>query len=195
MLVDIIEEGASLETLVNQLLLISESDADRERRDWQPTAFHEVVAKAVDMFRGVAETRETALSVERLDQATVLGNRAHLRQVVNNLLDNAIKYTPQGGRVEIRLEATPDGAFAKVSVSDNGPGIDAPDVPAIFDRFFRTDRARSRDETHGAGLGLSICKSVIESHYGTIRCESEIGRGTTMVVVLPVINGQPPTSA
>lgn len=195
LLVDIIEEGAALETLVNQLLLISESDADRERRDWQPTALHEVVAKAVDMFRGVAETRETTLTVERLDKATVLGNRAHLRQVVNNLLDNAIKYTPQGGRVEVRLEATPDGAFANVSVADNGPGIDAPDLPVIFDRFFRTDRARSRDETHGAGLGLSICKSVIESHYGTIRCESEVGRGATMIVTLPIVKVDAPVSA
>jgi heavy metal sensor kinase len=190
LLVDIIEEGAALETLVNQLLLISESDADRERRDWRPEAFDEVVTKAVDMFRGVAETRETALVIERLDHAMVLGNRAHLRQVVNNLLDNAIKYTPHGGRVAVRLEANQNGESVKLTVTDNGQGIDAPDVRVIFDRFFRTDRARSRDETHGAGLGLSICRSVIESHHGTIRCESKVGRGTTMIVALPVLNGK-----
>lgn len=188
LLEDIIEEGSALETLVNQLLLISESDAaDRERRDWDLVALDDVVTKAVDMFRGVAETRDTLLTLQRSDDLTVLGNRAHLRQVVNNLLDNAIKYTPPGGAVVVRLEATADGQSARLSVSDNGPGIEAHDLPVIFDRFFRTDRARSRDETHGAGLGLSICKSVVEAHHGAIYCESQVGRGTTMVVVLPTV--------
>jgi signal transduction histidine kinase len=189
LLEDIIEEGSALETLVNQLLLISESEPDREHRDWEPTSLDEVVAKAVEMFRGVAEVRETTLAVEHVDRASVLGNRVHLRQVVNNLLDNAIKYTPPGGRVNVRLETSNGGDDVRLTVSDNGAGIDARDVPVIFDRFFRTDRARSRDETRGAGLGLSICKSVVESHHGTIRCESQIGQGTMMIVVLPAING------
>ena len=190
LLEDIIEEGAALETLVNQLLLISESEPDRERRDWEPTALDEVVAKAVDMFRGVAETREMTLAVDRLDRTAVLGNRVHLRQVVNNLLDNAIKYTPPGGSVRVRLEQPAGGESVRLSVADDGPGIEPHNVLSIFDRFFRTDRARSRDETHGAGLGLSICKSVVESHRGTIRCESHVGRGTTMIVVLPALDGE-----
>jgi heavy metal sensor kinase len=188
LLEDIIEESNALETLVNQLLLISESDAaDRQRRDWDLVALDEIVAKGVDMFRGVAEVRETHLTVDRCDRVDVHGNRAHLRQLVNNLLDNAIKYTPPGGSVTVRLESLNDGQEARLSVADNGSGIEPRDVPAIFDRFFRTDRARSRDETHGAGLGLSICKSVVESHLGTIRCESQLGRGTTMIVALPSV--------
>jgi heavy metal sensor kinase len=187
LLEDIIDEGTALETLVNQLLLISESEPDRERRDLAPAALDEVVTKAVDMFRGVAESRETTLTIERLDRVSVLGNRAHLRQVVNNLLDNAVKYTPPGGRVTVRLEAHDQGRIAALHVSDNGAGIDAADVPLIFDRFFRTNRARNKDEMHGAGLGLSICKSVVESHHGTIRCESNLGRGTTITVELPAI--------
>jgi signal transduction histidine kinase len=186
LLEDIIDEGAALETLVNQLLLISESDAtDRDRRDWDVVAFDEIVYKAVDMFRGVAESRDVALATERIDQACVLGNRAHLRQVVNNLLDNAIKYTMRGGAVRVKLEVLRDGETARLCVSDNGAGIDAHDLTEIFDRFFRTNRARSRDETHGAGLGLSICKSVVEAHHGAIRCESQVGHGTTMFVTLP----------
>jgi heavy metal sensor kinase len=187
LLEDIIDEGTALETLVNQLLLISESEPDRERRDWEPAALDEVVTKAVDMFRGVAESRETTLVIERLDRMSVLGNRAHLRQVVNNLLDNAVKYTPLGGRVTVRLEAHDEGRTAALHVSDNGAGIDAADLPLIFDRFFRTNRARNKDETHGAGLGLSICKSVVESHRGTIRCESHLGHGTTITVELPAV--------
>jgi heavy metal sensor kinase len=187
LLEDIIEEGTALETLVNQLLLISESEPDREHRDWEPAALCEVVTKAVDMFRGVAESRETALTIERLDHVRVLGNRTHLRQVVNNLLDNAVKYTPPGGRVAVRLESVDEGRTALLSVADNGAGIEAADVPMIFDRFFRTNRARNRDETRGAGLGLSICKSVVESHHGTMRCESQLGKGTTMTVELPAI--------
>jgi heavy metal sensor kinase len=189
LLVDVIEEGDALETLVNQLLLISESESDRERQCWQPTSLDNVVAKAVDMFRGVAESRNTELIVERLDPATVNGNRVHLRQVVSNLIDNAIKYMPRGGQVRIRLETCDNGRSARFSVTDEGPGIEAADLPLIFDRFFRSDRARSRDETRGAGLGLSICKAVVESHKGSIRCDSQVGRGTAMVVELPVMVG------
>jgi heavy metal sensor kinase len=189
LLEDIIDEGTALETLVNQLLLISESEPDREHREWERVQLDEVVTKAVDMFRGVAETRDTSLFAERIDPIAVPGNRGHLRQVINNLLDNAIKYTSRGGSVRVRLEAIEDGQRVRLSVADNGAGIDAEDVTVIFDRFFRTNRARSRDETHGAGLGLSICKSVVESHHGTIRCESTLGRGTTMIVELPVIVG------
>jgi heavy metal sensor kinase len=189
LLEDIIDEGTALETLVNQLLLISESEPDREHREWERVPLDEVVTKAIDMFRGVAETRDTTLVAERIDHAAVPGNRVHLRQVINNLLDNAIKYTPRGGSVRVRLESIDDGGRVRLSVADNGAGIDAEDVTAIFDRFFRSNRARSRDETHGAGLGLSICKSVVESHHGTIRCESAVGRGTTMIVELPALVG------
>jgi heavy metal sensor kinase len=189
LLEDIIDEGSALETLVNQLLLISESEPEREHREWERVQLDEVVTKAMDMFRGVAETRDTSLVAERMDHIAVPGNRGHLRQVINNLLDNAIKYTSRGGEVRVRLESIDDGERVRLSVADNGAGIDAEDVTVIFDRFFRTNRARSRDETHGAGLGLSICKSVVESHHGTIRCESMLGRGTTMIVELPAIVG------
>jgi signal transduction histidine kinase len=116
----------------------------------------------------------------------------HLRQVVSNLLDNAIKYMPHGGQVRVRLETVSDGRRARFSVADAGPGIEAADLPFIFDRFFRSDRARSRDETRGAGLGLSICKTVVDSHGGTIRCESQVGRGTTMIVELPLATSGTP---
>jgi signal transduction histidine kinase len=188
LLEDIIEEGTLLETLVNQLLLLSESEADREPGDGEAVPLHEVVSKSVDMFRGVAEVREVTLIADIRQTVTVAGKRIHLRQVVNNLLDNAIKYTPHGGVVTVQLCSFDHGRTAKLSVADTGPGIDPGDVPSIFDRFFRADRARGRDEAHGAGLGLSICKSVIEAHGGTIRCESDLGEGTTMIVEYPAIS-------
>ena len=190
LLADVLDEAGSLETLVNQLLLISESEADVRQSDLQPTPLHELVAKAVDMFRGVAESRDIQLIIQRRDETMVPGRRAHLRQVVNNLLDNAIKYTPSGGRVTVALAADPEQRMARLSISDNGPGIDASDQGAIFDRFFRTDRARSRDETRGAGLGLSICRSVVEAHQGAIRYQSTLGAGTTLGAIMPLADAR-----
>jgi signal transduction histidine kinase len=128
------------------------------------------------------------LIVGRLAPAEISGNRQHLRQVANNLIDNAIKYTPSGGRIEVNLFRNGDEQ-AQFVVRDTGIGISADDLPHVFERFFRADRSRSRmKDTLGTGLGLSICHAVVAAHHGRISCESEVGRGTTMTVVLPLIS-------
>ena len=185
LLLDVIDQSTSLETLVNQLLLISESEADHLKLEGEPVRLHDVVARTMEMFRGVAESRDLTLSLERLDEVVVSGNGVHLRQVVSNLIDNAIKYTPAGGRIDVEL-ATQDGVCRFV-VRDDGPGIAADDLPHIFERFYRADRSRTRDGgAHGNGLGLSICQAVVTAHDGDIRCDSRPGAGTTMTVILPL---------
>lgn len=195
LLLDVIDQSTALETLVNQLLLISESEADRFKLEGEPVLLHEIVARAMEMFRGVAESRDLMLSLERLDEVVVSGNGVHLRQVVSNLIDNAIKYTPAGGRIDVQLAA--ENGVCRFIVRDNGPGIAPDDLPHIFERFYRADRSRTRDDgAHGNGLGLSICQAVVTAHDGDIRCESRPGAGTTMTVTLPLrssfLNAVPP---
>ena len=108
-------------------------------------------------------------------------NRDQIEQVLINLLDNAIKYTPNGGRVDIRAEES--GDLLTVHVSDTGIGIMSQDLPRVFERFYRVDKARSR-QSGGTGLGLAIVKHIVETHGGSVTVQSEYGRGTTFVFTL-----------
>ena len=113
-----------------------------------------------------------------------MGDSLKLQQVFYNVIDNAIKYTPRGG--EVRVELARAGKRAVVRVEDTGIGIPAADLPHIFDRFYRVDKARSR-ETGGTGLGLSIVRQIVLLHDGDIRAESEENKGTTFIIDLPII--------
>jgi signal transduction histidine kinase len=113
----------------------------------------------------------------------VLGAPIRLRQMIGNLLDNAIKYTPPGGRVEI--EAKSEGEQIILTVDDSGPGIPTADQPYLFDKFFRA--SNTSEDLPGTGLGLSIVKSIVDSHDGRIWVDSNLGEGTTFTVVLPTI--------
>jgi two-component system phosphate regulon sensor histidine kinase PhoR len=108
-----------------------------------------------------------------------------LTQVFGNLLDNALKYTPKGSRIELVARALETGEI-ELAVHDNGPGIPAADLPHIFERFYRVDKGRSR-ETGGTGLGLSIVKHIVQLHGGRVWAESEVGKGTTILMRLPRI--------
>jgi signal transduction histidine kinase len=129
-----------------------------------------------------------------VQNATVLGDRARLRQLFLNLVTNAIKYTPRGGTVELALTRT--GDTVAFSVRDSGVGIAAADLPYIFDRFWRADRARSRrvatgegrwnDERGGFGLGLAISQWIAQAHGGTLTVASRLNRGSTFTVHLPI---------
>jgi signal transduction histidine kinase len=192
LLVDIIDRGASLETLVNQLLLISESEGERLRMDFSPVRFHEVVRHSADMFAGVAESRNISLEVNLAEDVVVSGKPHLLRQIANNLIDNAIKYTPAGGRVTVTLQIDRPRNVAVFSVRDTGIGISPADQARIFERFFRADKSHTRlfDAT-GTGLGLSICQAVTAAHGGTIRCTSQLDSGSEFIVELPLSPKQP----
>jgi two-component system, OmpR family, heavy metal sensor histidine kinase CusS len=185
LLADLVGEADALSRLVNQLLLLAEGDADRLKPGAGVVPLADQAARAVDMFHEVAEQRGVTLALDRAEAVAVRGDAAHVRQVIHNLLDNAIKFTPPGGRVAVAVGPAADGR-AELRVADTGIGIAPADLPHVFDRFFRADRARPRDgAARGTGLGLSICQAVVAAYGGRIAVDSAPGRGTTVTVDLP----------
>jgi heavy metal sensor kinase len=183
---EILDECDALRSLVNQLLILAESDGGRAPFALEPVAFDAVVRKAYDMFTGVAEAADIKLKILQLEPCRVEGDENRLRQVVNNLVDNAIKFTRAGGTVGLRLWRAADDQTVRLSVRDSGSGIPPEDLPHIFNRFFRGDKARQRDRpSRGTGLGLAICQSIILAYNGRIEVESTVDQGTTMTVILP----------
>jgi signal transduction histidine kinase len=189
LMIDVIDECAALETLVNQLLLLAETEADLPTARFEPVDLRELVAKSIDMFTGAAESRGITLTGDAIASAFIHGNSQHLRQVMNNLLDNAVKYTEPGGQIHVSL--TRDGEHRQVvlSVSDSGPGISPEEQKHIFERFYRAESARTRGSgAAGTGLGLSICQSIIHNHGGAIECISATNYGATFSVRLPMLS-------
>jgi signal transduction histidine kinase len=187
LLLEILEECESLGVLVNQLLILAESDAGHLQLGTEPMRLDEVVRKAIDMFRGVAEAAEVDLRMDRLDAVRIEGDAGRMRQVINNLIDNAIKFTPAGGRVDVSLTVNATAGQAVLSVADTGVGIPESDLAHLFNRFYRGDKSRHRGkEFRGTGLGLSICESIVAAHGGQISVASIPNRGTTMSVTLPI---------
>jgi len=191
---DIMEECTSLSTLVNQLLLLAEGDAGRLALHTEPVRLDRVVRKSLEMFNGVAESVGVALQAARLDPVEVRGGENYLRQLINNLVDNALKYTPPDG--EVRVEVAHDGNQVRLSVADTGMGIAAEELPRVFERFYRSDKSRQHEGVRrGTGLGLAICQSIVAALQGHIDVASTPGQGTTFNVYLPLLstNGVPAT--
>jgi heavy metal sensor kinase len=177
----ILEECARLTRLTDQLLALAREDA-AARSAPEPVDLSALVGAVADNMRPLAEAKGLALHVKAPAGVWVPGDGVRLRQVFYNLLDNAIKYTPAGGTVDIQIEATPRAAV--VTVRDTGIGIAPEHLPHVFERFYRVDKARSRAEG-GTGLGLSIARSIVVAHGGEIELASVPGEGTTCTVTLP----------
>jgi heavy metal sensor kinase len=178
----ILEECDRLARLTDQLLALAREDAAAARQAHEPVDLAGLVRGVVETMRPLAEVRGLRLRLEGGDGVEVRGDGARLREVFYNLVDNAIKYTPEGGEVEVRSGRA--GRQAVVTVRDTGVGISPEHLPHVFDRFYRVDKARSREQG-GTGLGLSIARSIVTAHGGTITLESPPGRGTTCTVTLP----------
>lgn len=186
LLAGVLEECSSLETLVNQLLFLAETENQRLKAGRHECDLSALVARACRMFQAVAESREIELRAEIDSGLLVEGNSHHLKQVVNNLIDNALKFTSGGGRVYVTVESNMDG-FVELRVRDTGVGMTAEDASHVFERFFRADRARTHEGIRGGtGLGLSICQAVVDAHGGTITVDSAPGAGSTFTVRLPM---------
>ncbi len=182
----ILDECSDLRVLVNQLLLLAESDAGLLHTDGQPFDLSQVIRRSSEMFQGVAETRGIGLKVDCPDEVRVPGDSVRLRQVVNNLVDNALKFSPSGTNVVVTLSHDIEHKEAVLQVSDQGSGIEVGDKAHLFERFFRGDKARRRDQpSKGTGLGLSICQAIVAAHRGTITVENNPDRGCTFTVRLP----------
>jgi heavy metal sensor kinase len=178
----ILEECERLTRLTDQLLTLSREDAGVVCSVRKSVELAALLDSVVETMRPLAEAKGLHLCRVGEGEIRVLGDEVRLRQVFYNLLDNAIKYTPEGGTVEVRLARRHRGAV--VTVRDNGIGIPAEHLPRVFDRFYRVDKARSREEG-GTGLGLSIAKIIITAHDGQIDLTSTPGQGTLCTVTLP----------
>lgn len=183
------EEINRMTELVDALLTLARADEGLVRLHQEPVDLRALILETEETGELLAEPAGIAVTVETpVDPVIVAVDGSRIRQLVMNLLTNAVKYTPSGGRVRLWLERE-DGRV-RFGVSDTGIGIAAGDLPHIFDRFWRADSARTRTgERTGVGLGLAICKWIAEAHGGTIDVQSRPGRGTTFSVTLPLLSG------
>jgi two-component system phosphate regulon sensor histidine kinase PhoR len=174
-----------LHALILDLLSLARLESGEELFDFQPVVIEEVVQACLERHRPRAETKRQTLEVvppEGAASITAWADEEAVEQILDNLLDNAVKYTPEGGRLSVRWRA--EGEQVILEVSDTGIGIPETDLPRIFERFYRVDKARSR-EMGGTGLGLSIVKHLTQALRGSVRADSRPGRGTTFIVSLP----------
>ena len=181
---DSTQEIERLSRLVSHLLFLSREDTGIGIRDFQPVQLDDVVREVGEHMQVAAREKGVKLMVDLPERCQVSGNADRLRQLVFNLLDNAIKYTPADGTVSV--SGKPSNGKALVSIIDTGIGIPADHLPHVFDRFYRVDAARS-SETDGTGLGLAICRSIAETHGGSIEIESTLSRGTRITLSLPTV--------
>ena len=163
--------------------LLDLSRMEQEVLDLVPLRLDQVVRS--ETAKAEARIEDNGLSVEAtIEETVVLGDEGALGAVVRNLIDNAIRHTPSGGRISI--EVASEGGQAVLRVSDDGEGIPTSDLDRVFERFYRVDSARSR-RTGGTGLGLAIVRHAVENHGGRVTVRSELGAGSTFTVHLPLV--------
>ncbi|HWO00023.1 MAG TPA: heavy metal sensor histidine kinase [Blastocatellia bacterium] len=182
-----LEESERLSKIVESLLAISRLDAGEALMTRERFDLSELVTDTADQMRLLAEDKQIALKCAAAGSVEVEGDQGRVKQVVVNLVDNAIKYTPEGGKVAISVGVV--NGSAVLEVTDSGVGIPSEAIGHVFERFYRVDKARSR-QMGGAGLGLSIVKSICTAHEGRVRVESTEGKGSRFTVELPLANGQ-----
>jgi signal transduction histidine kinase len=179
-LADCVEETDRVLVMLDTLMDISEAESGAMPLAREHVPLGEVVDRAIDLYREVADAKGVQLEAALVEDVTVTGDRVRLEQVAANLIDNAVKYTPAGGRVTVGIRRERDRAV--LWVADTGRGIPPGDLPRIWERLFRGDESRTE---RGLGLGLSLVKAVVEAHGGTVEVESQPGRGSTFSVALP----------
>lgn len=183
---DIINQQTNrLENLVNDLLTLSSLESQQIPMDFQNENINTIISSVIDSYKNQFERMDHNVSVNIPNDLPMVSiDRQRIEQVFMNLLDNAIKFTPQGGRIEIH--ALRDNDQVRVDVCDNGIGIAPEHIPRLFERFYRVDKARSKD-LGGTGLGLSIVKHIVLAHHGNLTVTSKVGEGATFSVFLPAI--------
>jgi signal transduction histidine kinase len=179
-LADCVEESDRVLTMLNTLMDISEAESGTLQLRQDKVLLADIVARAVDLYRDVADAKGVLLASKLQPDVSVMADGTRLQQVAANLIDNALKYTPPGGRVDV--EVTQDAGRALLRVRDNGAGINPDELPRIWDRLFRGDASRTE---RGLGLGLSLVRAIVKAHGGTVDVESALGKGSTFTVALP----------
>ncbi len=176
-----------LNNISSDLLTLSELEAGKARPEPEPVAVRGALESALRTLESEARLRGVSLLCGRIDDVRVLGDRLQIEQALVNLLDNAVKFNRPRGEVLLEVTRAGDGRV-RITITDTGIGIPHDDLPRIFERFYRVDKARSR-EVGGTGLGLSIVKHIIERMNGTVSVESQLGKGSTFTLLLPAPAG------
>ena len=179
--------------LINDLLDIAKIEAGKHIQRQIPTDIEQVIKDTLSLMEPRAQEQGVALACSCQNMRPVHADPKSIEEIFNNLITNAINYSPDGGRVTVTAEGL--GEYMEIKVSDTGVGIDPEELPKIFDKFYRVKHAKTR-QVLGTGLGLSIVRGVVESHNGTIDVDSVPNKGTTFRILLPVIkeDGKNPIS-
>lgn len=180
-LADSVEEADRILTMLNTLMDISEAETGAMKLELETVDLSELLGDVVELYRYVAEDKELSIAIKTTSDLQLNADRNRLRQVLANLLDNAIKYTPRSGTIELEAFRYSDGVV--VVIKDPGIGISLEEQPKIWQRLYRGDESRSQK---GLGLGLSLVRAVVQAHQGTIEVVSEPGLGSTFTVHLPL---------
>jgi heavy metal sensor kinase len=183
-----LDETDRMARIVHNLMTISRLDGGGERIEMKPVEMTGILKTTLDHMSLLADEKGIEVRCEDPAPVWVTGDAMRLKQVIVNLVDNAIKYTADGGLILVRLHAQNEQAV--MAVADNGIGISAESLPHVFERFYRTDKARSR-ESGGTGLGLAIVKAICSAHNGTVSVESAENKGSTFQVRLPLLRLSP----
>lgn len=178
------QEAGRLTRLVGGLLMLAQAESGKLTLNFAPVELDLLLTEVFTEMRVLAGSK-VHVHLNDIDQVMVNGDRDRLKQVLLNLVSNAIQYTPPGGDVFLSISRL--GNQARIIVRDTGPGIPAEDLPHIFDRFYRAEKSRTRSKTSGFGLGLSIAHWIVEHHSGQIKVESKEGKGTTFVIWLNLL--------
>jgi two-component system OmpR family sensor kinase len=181
------EEVGRLTRLVGGLLLLAQAESGKLTLNLGRVSLDVLLMEVFQEMHILAGTR-VHMSIKEIDQLEIQADRDRIKQVLLNLVGNAIQYTPQGGDVLLSLAKV--GNQARTIVRDTGPGIPAEDLPHIFERFYRAEKSRTRAKSGGFGLGLSIAQWIVENHGGRIDVESKEGKGTTFTIWLPLLDDQ-----
>lgn len=178
-----IETITRITHLINNLLLLSQTEEIQANFEMNPLQIDELINNVVEDAQILSEAKSQQLNIIDIKPVKIQGDRIRLYQLFFNLIDNAIRYTQEGGKIEVAF--TPMDNHAVVEIRDNGAGISQEDLPHIFKRFYRVQKDRSR-KTGGSGLGLSICKLIVQAHHGQIEVKSEIDKGSLFRVKFPI---------
>ena len=179
------QESKQMSSLIEQLLTLARADAGKEQWNFTDVNLGRVITNLSADVEVLCQEKGLSCQLGQIQDLVVKGDAARLRELFMNLLDNAIRYTPAPGTVSVSLHR--EGEMAIVAIKDTGVGIAAEDMPFIFERFYRVDKARSRAQG-GTGLGLAICRYIAEAHGGKIEVESQVGVGSTFSVWLPLLS-------
>jgi signal transduction histidine kinase len=180
-LADCLEESERILTMLQTLMDISEAETGAMPLELEPAPLSELLARVENLYRYVAEEKQITLSTTCPPDLSATIDRNRIQQALANLLDNALKFTPPGGRVEVEAYRQPP--YVVVAVRDSGVGIPPDEIPRIWDRLYRGDKSRS---ARGLGLGLSLVKAVIHAHGGRVEVAGEAGAGSRFTVYLPM---------